>query len=152
MVNISNIAAVKAAFAAITSPSGGGGTLDNKLFALVSTSPIQQVSLTSFVCNGLPVSRIETRTGADNTPYQIASEKMQLTGMAKIMIGTETYDCKLHLKVALQLSLSETVCKFQISPSDARVQWLSVSCVVPMPDSILLQHLETLTTVPDLSH
>jgi hypothetical protein len=146
MVTISNIQAVKAAFSAITSPSGGSGTLDQKLFALVSQNSIQKVELKSFVCTGLPVSRIETRTWNDNMPYQIASEKMQCTGAATIKIGTEEYTCKLHIKVALQLSTGETQCKFQVSPNDARVQWVSVSCVSPLPDSELLKQLENLST------
>ena len=144
MFQVTNIDAFKAAFAAITSPTGGSGTLDQKLFDLVVAQPIQKVRLLSYTCTGLPVSRMETRTNTNKETYVIASEKMQMTGTATIKIGTEPYTCKLHIKTALQLANNEAECKFQVSPSDAAIRWVSVSCVAPMSNDELLTKLTEL--------
>ena len=146
MFTVTNLNAFKSAFDAITSPTGGGGTLDHKLFTLVSDKPIQKVRLISYTCKGLPVSRIETKTNASKDVYSIASEKMQLTGIAVIKIGTNEFTCKLHAKIALQLANNETECKFQVSTADAVIQWISVSCIAPMSNSELLAKLAILET------
>ena len=137
MFQVTKLEAVKAAFAAITSPTGGGGSVNQKLFALVQNDPIQAVTLKSYVCSGLPTSRIESRVGADDKTYTIASEKMQCTGTAEILVGNIPYTCKMHLKVALQLNAGPAQCKFQVSTADARIQWISVSCINPMSDTFL---------------